>query len=370
LESRAKAFHAIHDSFLQRYMEVTQQQSLPISEARILSAASAPGGASSPQTSKILLIASALGLMLGMAAGSLRESVDRVFRTTNQVEQVLKTNCLTVLPIVKEKPFVVSTAGSSRKGAPKEGLLPGKELGSNLPGLFRAVLNEPLSSFAEGFRAIKVAADISRAIKQNKVIGIISSLPNEGKSTVSANFAQLIAHGGRKAILIDGDLRNPTLSRKLAPKADVGLLEVIGGKIPLDDAIYTDPLTGVVFLPAVIESRLAHSSEILASDALRQLLDQLRKIYDYIVIDLPPLTPVVDVRATTQIVDSYVFVVEWGRTRINLVQRQLTSAPEVFDRLLGIVLNKANLKMLDRYENYYGGYYYSKNYYERYGYTQ
>jgi succinoglycan biosynthesis transport protein ExoP len=316
-----------------------------------------------------LLIASALGLMLGMAAASLRETIDRVFRTTNQVEQVLKTNCLTVLPIVKEKPSAASAVSGSRKGAPKEGP-PGKELGSNLPGLFRQVINEPLSGFAEGFRAIKVAADISRAIKQNKVIGIISSLPNEGKSTVSANFAQLIAHGGRKAILVDGDLRNPTLSRKLAPKADVGLLEVIGGKVPLDQAIYTDPLTGLAFLPAVIESRLAHSSEILASDALRQLIDQLRKMYDYVVIDLPPLMPVVDVRATTQIVDSYVFVVEWGRTRINMVQRQLASAPEIFDRLLGIVLNKANLKMLDRYEDYYGRYhYYSKNYYERYGYT-
>ena len=79
---------------------------------------------------------------------------------------------------------------------------------------------------------------------------------------------------------------------------------------------------------------------------------------------------VVDVRATTQIVDSYVFVVEWGRTRMNIVQRQLATTPELSARLLGVVLNKANLKILGRYEDYYGRYYYAKNYYERYGYTQ
>ena len=227
---------------------------------------------------------------------------------------------------------------------------------------------EPLSSFAEGFRAVKVAADISATIKENKVIGVTSSLPHEGKSTASSNLAELIAHGGGKAILIDGDLRNPTLSRRLVAKAEAGLLEVLGGKVALEEALYTDEETGLVFLPAVIESHLAHSSEIVASDAFKRLIENLRRTYDYIIIDLPPLAPVVDVRATTKLIDSYVFVVELGRTRINMVQRQLNSAPEVFERLLGVVLNKANLKVLDRYEDYYGRYYYKK-YYARYGYT-
>src|SRR6185437_8745681 len=99
-------------------------------------------------------------------------------------------------------------------------------------------------------------------------------------------------------------------------------------------------------------------SEILASGSLKQLFDGLRKSYDYIVVDLPPLAPVVDVRAAVTIIDSFVFVVEWGRTRINMVQHQLASAPGVFDRLLGVIMNKANLRVLDRYEGYYGKYYY------------
>lgn len=171
-------------------------------------------------------------------------------------------------------------------------------------------------------------------------------------------------------ILVDGDLRNPTLSRKLVSKPEVGLLEVIGGKVDLREAIYTDKLSGMAFLPVVIESRLAHSSEILASEVFRQLIEVLRKTYDYVIIDFPPLVPVVDVRATTNIVDSYVYVIEWGRTKINLVQRQLGSAPEIFDRLLGVVLNKADFQVLHRYEDNYGRDYYNKSYYAQYGYTK
>jgi succinoglycan biosynthesis transport protein ExoP len=314
------------------------------------------------------MIAGALGLMFGFSAAWLRESIDSVFRTTRQVEQILKTNCLAVLPIVKS----IITPVSPTRGAPKSAqkiIGPGNGTEQNIPGLFRQVVHEPLSSFAEGFRAIKVAADINGSIKENKVIGITSSLPHEGKSTVASNFAELIAHGGSKVILIDGDLRNPTISRRLAARADIGLIEVLSGKAELRQAIHIDELTGLALLPAVIESRLAHSSEILASAAFRDLIEGLRKIYDYIIIDFPPLAPVVDVRATTHIVDSYVFVVEWGRTRLNMVQRQLSSSPEIFDRLLGVVLNKANVRILDRYEDYYGRYYYKKNYYARYGYT-
>ena len=110
IESRAKVYHAIHDSFLQRYMEMSQQQSFPITEARIITSASPPGGASSPQTSRVLTIATVLGLMLGLGAAAFRESIDRVFRTTRQVEKLLKTNCLAVLPVVKE---VTTLAGKS-----------------------------------------------------------------------------------------------------------------------------------------------------------------------------------------------------------------------------------------------------------------
>ncbi len=373
LESSAKVYHSIHDTFLQRYMEMTQQLSFPITESRVISAASPPVDRSSPRTLLVLALAGVLGIALGGGLAMLREGADRVFRTTRQVEDLLRTNCLAVLPAIRnagsKNAGSAPVRGEGRKAAaPLAPAGPGKKIDPQAPRLYRYVVHEPLSSFTEGFRAIKVAADISEAIKETKVIGLTSTLPHEGKSTSSSNLAQLIANGGSKVILVDADLRNPSLSRRLAPKADVGLLQVLSGRVPLGEALHDDDQTGLVFLPAVIESHLAHSSEILGSDAFKQFIDGLRKIYDYVIVDLPPLAPVVDVRATSKVVDAYVYIVEWGKTRHNMAQRQLASAPEVYDRLLGVVLNKANMKVLDRYENYYGRYYYKK-YYARYGYT-
>jgi succinoglycan biosynthesis transport protein ExoP len=232
---------------------------------------------------------------------------------------------------------------------------------------FRSVLEDPHSLFAEGIRSIKVSADIASAIKETKVIGVTSSVPKEGKSTIASNLAELMAHAGKRVVLIDGDLRNLTLSRALARGATSGILEVLAGQTDMQQTLYTDARSGLKFLPAVIDSRLAHTEEVLASKAFRSLLDRLRSDHDYIFVDLPPLAPVSDARATAGIIDSYIYIVEWGRTRINVVEHQLAAAPELYDRLLGIVLTKANLKILTRYEQYYGRNYY-KYYDARYGY--
>jgi succinoglycan biosynthesis transport protein ExoP len=219
----------------------------------------------------------------------------------------------------------------------------------------RQVIDEPLSAFAEAFRSIKVAADISGS----SVIGITSTVPAEGKSTVSSNLAQLMAHAGKRVILLDGDLRNPSLTRALARGARAGLIEVLNGQTPLNSAIYIDEITGLQFLPGVVNSRLTHSDEILASDSFKTFVNGLRQQYDYVLIDFSPIAPIVDVRATTQVIDSYMYVIEWGKTQISFVQHELSRFPELYDRLLGVVLNKADVRVLDRYETYY----YGKQYY-------
>jgi succinoglycan biosynthesis transport protein ExoP len=392
LESTAQVYHTIYDNFLQRYMEAIQQQSFPITEARVISVAAAPRQKSSPHLYAVFGTAGFIGLVLSFGAAIMREAVDRVFRTTRQVENTLQAHCIAVLPMlaprlksVSGKPAVPRPAASSQdtptdRVTVAEGLVPAAR--PNTVSAFTStrvkpiarkkafmseVIDEPLSAFAEAFRGIKVAADING--KDNKVIGITSTLPAEGKSTVAANLAQLIAHGGNRVVLLDGDLRNPSATRALAPDARAGVLEVINSRTALDDAIYTDEVTGLRFLPAVTDGRMLHTSEILASAALRNLVENLRKTYDYVIIDFPPLAPVVDVRATTQIVDSYIYVVEWGKTRMNLVQDRLLGCPEIHDRLLGVVLNKANVNVLERYESYYGKYYYRRHYGDRYGYS-
>ena len=119
--------------------------------------------------------------------------------------------------------------------------------------------------------------------------------------------------------------------------------------------------TGLIFLPAGPEStKLLHPNEILASAAIKSFFDKLRGTFDYVIVDFPPLAPVVDTRTTTSFIDSYVYVVEWGKTKIDVVEHSLSNAREVYDRLLGVVLNKANMSVLQRYERYRTTYYYRK----------
>jgi len=345
LESAAKSYRSLYDNFLQRYMESVQQQSFPITEARVITRASSPPSPSSPRTLHILAIASFGGAVLGLSIALFRDISDRVFRNGMQVETTLLTNCIAMVP----------------KFDCTKSIVRGRQ---NLPC---ATVDMPLSRFTEAIRAIKVAADLSAAGKASKVIGFTSSLPNEGKSTVAANVAQLIAHAGARTILVDGDLRNPWLSEVLARTAKIGSLDVISGKASLDQAVWNDPITNVAFLPAVSRSHLQYSNEILGSDEMKKLFDELRRRYEWVVVDFSPLAPVVDVRSTAHLVDSYVLVIEWGRTKIEAVEHALHSARGVYENLLGVVLNKVDVRQLRKYDR--GNFYHNK-YYARYGYTE
>jgi Mrp family chromosome partitioning ATPase len=152
-------------------------------------------------------------------------------------------------------------------------------------------------------RSIKLAADLRRSVK---IVGMTSAQPNEGKTTIGAAFALLVAQTGARTILVDCDLRHPALSGVLAPRAEHGILDVISGKKPLEEVLWTEPTTKLSFLPGPGKSRVVHSSEILASPALRALFSDLREKYDYVIVDLPPLAPIVDVRSTSGLMDGYV----------------------------------------------------------------
>src|SRR5262249_50729978 len=121
-------------------------------------------------------------------------------------------------------------------------------------------------------------------------------------------------------------------------------------------------------IPTVAKNRIMHTSDMLGSETTKDLLDRLRAEFDYIIVDLSPLAPVVDVRTVTGLIDAFVFVVEWGGTKIETVTHALSGAPGVLQNMLGVVLNKADTNMIGRYEGYHGYHYYNK-YYSRYGYT-
>ena len=358
LQSTSQSYRSMYDSFLQRYMESVQQQSFPITEARLIGPAERPAARSQPKTTLVLAATLLAGLLVSFGVATLREMADRVFRTTRQVEDRLQLDCLALLPAVRLK-----AAGEPGSVADPQG----RRLATT-PGMWRVSVNEPFSRFTEALRSVKVAADLANATAHNKVIGVTSTLPNEGKSTTSINFAHLIAHSGSRVLLVDADLRNPSLSRGLARDAEAGFVDVVAGRKTLDEVVWTDPVSQLSFLPAGGQAKLLHTNEILASDGMRQVFADWRARFDYIVVDFAPLAPVVDTRTTTAFIDSYVYVVEWGRTRFDIVEHSLSSAREIHDRVLGVVLNKADMGVLGRYERYRSNAYYRK-YYSRYGYT-
>ena len=359
LESNAQTYRALYDNFLQRYMESVQQQSFPVSDSRLITKAARPLSKSSPKTLLVLAAAIGGGLIFGCGMGLLRDISDRVFRTTAQVEQHLQADCISVVPLLR-------TTSNAPQRARGERANPGLRSIARDGSVLWAAVDAPLSRFAESIRAIKVAADLGSVVKANKVIGITSALPNEGKSTVAVALAEIVAQGGGRVLLVDCDLRNPSLSRKLASNAKAGLLEAVSGR-PVGEVLWIERATGLELLPAVLPSRLPHSSEILASQAMKTMFERLRETYDYVIVDLSPLAPIVDVRAATHLVDSFVFVVEWGRTKIDVAEHALANARMVFENLLGVVLNKADMNAFGRYESR-GSYYYNR-YYSRYGYT-
>lgn len=361
LESAAQTSKSLHDNFLSRYMEGIQAQSFPITETRIVETAEAPLSKSFPKTSLILLLAVVGGGALSFGIGALREIFDRVFRSSEQVEEELQVDCLAMLPLLKQPAAnLAERAASVAAAAP-----------AAAPVLVRAqtmfdiVLDQPFSEFSEALRTVKVTSDLSGILKTKKITGVISTLPNEGKTTVAANYAQLIAHGGSRTLLIDADLRNPTLSCQLAPQAP-GLIDLLAGWKSLEEVLLTDPRSGLRFLPSGPKSNMPHTNELLASDAMKKVITVLQETYDYIIVDLPPLIPVVDARASTHFIDAYLCTVEWGSTKVDLVRHALLNAPEIYERLLGVILNKVDMNTIGRYERFRHNYYYEK-YRSRYG---
>jgi polysaccharide biosynthesis transport protein len=350
LENSADTYRGMHKSALQRNTELVQQQSFPGSEARLITRASTPASKSSPKTILILLVSAAGGMIFGLGVGVLRSSLEAVFRTPGQVEAILQTSCIALAPMLTPE------RADNRQPTASRTIRQSKVIWE--------VVDRPLSRFAESMRSIKSAADLSP--ESIKVLGFTSALANEGKSTIGAACALLAAQMRARAILVDCDLRNPALTNALSPGAEFGLLDVISGKKTLEEVVWKDTKTNLVFLPGATKSRVAHSSEILASPELRTLFSELRRSYEYMIVDLPPLAPIVDVRSTSNLVDAYVFIIEWAQTKIDIAEFALNKAPMVRERMLGAVLNKVNFKILRRHEGNRSDYY-SDKLYAQYG---
>jgi succinoglycan biosynthesis transport protein ExoP len=362
LEAAAQSYRKLYDSFLQRHTETVQQQSLPSTDARLISQASI--NKVSPQKLQVAMLAILGGGMLGVGLGLFREMMDRGFRTRDQVRSILNVECLAMVPLLPKSGFrILREAHRGASSKMKTGL-PATFAGvRNIhppARVWRNIVDTPSSPYSEAIQSLKLSLDLHGSHNENPVIGMTSCLPGEGKTTMAGAMAASSAQRGARVLLIDCDVRNPSLTRALAPDAEVGFFEVVDGQAKLTDAVWHDPSTTMDFLPLVNNPAQPLRYDIFASNAAKSFFKTLQLKYDCVIVDLAPLVAGVDVQLGLRHVDSFVLVVEWGSTKIDEVQYALRHAPGVQKNLAGVVLNKVNMAAMSLYDRYGAQYYYAQ----------
>ena len=352
LQSESQSYHMIFENFLQKYTEAVQEQTFPISDAHVITVATPPLRKSHPKTTLIALLGLIVGIGGGLGHSLVKHNFDRSVRRPRDVEERLGLECLGLVPLMA----AAKEPSKQTVGAPKLPAVVGRPapLVSNRPrpaelsvDLTHKVANDPFSHFSERLRSLKTGLDSMALQRPMQCIGVISAIPGEGKSTIAVNLANVLARGGRSTLLIDADLRNPALSRRLGPGAKCGLLELMAGSVSLAEATRVVSDTKLCFLPVVVRRRIANSGDLLASERMRTVLSAARHGFDHVIVDLPPLGPISDARAIAPLVDSFILVVNWGRTRFDLLEEALADFGIAADKIVGVVLNKVNFSELE-----------------------
>lgn len=339
LEREAETYSTLHQNLMQKNQDLIQQQSFPVTEARVISTALIPYKPSYPKPLLVLAISILGAIFASVGVGILREYKDRVFRTGDDIRSDLRIEFFGIVPIVSRK---VLTQEASRHH-----LQEGKP-GLPLNPLFSSLLM-PLSRLADTLRTAKVAIDLNQYSSKCRTVGIISSRSGEGKTFIAANLALLLGSMGHRVLLVDGDLRRSGLSHALAPDGDVGFADVVKNTVSLQSAVRSIG-SNVSFLPAPASQRQADSSQLLGSEAAGRLItEQAAQSFEYVVIDLPPLSALVDAKAISPFVSSFVFVVKWGETPRELAQKVLGMNSVLHQKCVGGILNQANPKQLAQY---------------------
>ncbi len=352
LQREAEANRTLYESYLARYKETSAQESLEMPDSRVVTRASIPIRSSSPKTMLIL----GLALMLGLGGGSvfafLTDYLDRRIKTLEQAESISGVPALAAVPLIGTRELVArAKRGRDELGRydPRTArLLPP----SLQPPLMRYAIDKPGTFFAEAIRAVRLALQRTMRIQPVKVVLVTSALDNEGKTTLAANLALSLATLGIKTLLIDGDLRNPQLTRALCPHAGAGLLEVATGQTQLEQAILFDRSSGLSILPSPAVKNVDVITELMFSERIVDILDHLRQRYELIIIDSPPLVPLVDGRALAELSDRIILALAWDRTPQEVVSHTINLLSPVYDRILGTVLTSVDLSRLRFYDYY------------------
>lgn len=221
-----------------------------------------------------------------------------------------------------------------------------------MEGLNLVTQNDPKNPGAEAYRVIRTGIQFAQAGKELQTIALTSCTPNEGKSTTIANLAVVLTQAGKSVLLIDCDMRNPTVHKNFNLSNKVGLSSCISMGTALSDAVQKTSIEGLYALTGGVIP--PNPSELLGSEQMKNVLQRAKEQYDYVLIDTPPVMPVTDALIVSRFVDGMILVIASAEVKVEMardVKNQLVNAGA---NILGVVLNKVR----SEHHGYGYGYYY------------
>jgi polysaccharide biosynthesis transport protein len=327
LEREATASKQLYEALLTRNKQTVETQGLQFADARVVELADVPLYPTSPKRKQLVAIAGVGGLILGLGLTLFLEMGTGSFARGRDIEQVLELAHLGSVP-----------------GPEDAHVLAGDRLRT-----VRLLLAEPRGMFAEAIRGVRHELDNRIGRAQRQVILIASSLPHEGRSVIASNLALQYAAGGAKTLLIDADLRAGGLSKDLGIADQLGLIDVLAGGIPAQEVILHDRVTGVHVLSAARRPDfMIDAASLLESHHFSHVLAGLKSQFDIIIVDAPPLLPVVDARIIAGHADAIVFVTVWRRTPRQLAKEALKCLGADASKVVGAVVNQVDHAMMEQ----------------------
>ncbi len=319
LERDAETSRVLLEEFLSRSKQTREQDALITADASILSRASVPGWPSTPRTMLNLIIGVLLGTMVGGGLALLVELLDLKISSTEDVERKLRATPIGSVPLIRAPSF----------------------LGLTQPNPADFLVENPLSAFAESIRYLRAAIAFSDLDSETKTVAITSSLPDEGKTSLTLALGRMSAMSGSRTLVIDGDFRRRQLTETAGLKPEMGFVEHLFGAGQLSDAIVKDRKTMLDILPLAQNGHTPH--DVFGTRAFDDLLERLRSMYDLILIDTGPLLLMAEARVVAGKADKTILVVRWRHSNRSAARQSLTLLRNFRADVLGVTLNMVDL---------------------------
>jgi succinoglycan biosynthesis transport protein ExoP len=332
LQRDADADRALLETFLTRSKETAGQNAFEEADARIISPADLPVRPSSPQVALAVAVALAASIFLGIFIAFLIEALQTGFRFPEEVEQLTGTPVLRVVP----------------------------ELPGNLEGRLKPhdfVLREPASAYAEALQAVRTNLRFATGGAAPRVVLLTSGTAGEAKSTVALSLARLAARAGQRTVLIDADMRRPSIAALMKFRPAKGLEDLLSGQATLAEVIVKDEATGLEIIPS--RAGASQPQDLLSGARMSELIHGLRQAHDLVIIDSPPVTFVSDAVIMSSLVDFTLYLIRWQSTPREVAQSGLMQLHRSGATALGVMLTRAKLRRHEAYgygtdTGYYG----------------